>query len=215
MGFASPDSTSGWDFHPAPVGGSCETRPCLWKFSRSPHGRGADSSAFLASHNLRTIQRDGRDAVGLRLPKPSAADSRLSELAEKLSRSVFRLRRASRPFWDIAPRSRGEAGRARPLAITSLRSCARPSVCAASLRFASAHRVGGGRGAAMPRPLLDSVKNGRSFAASEEAVLPWPDVLPVSSEPAKRFCISGYLKSQISNLISGRGPRSPVGWAIR
>ena len=41
------------------------------------------------------------------------------------------------------PRARGEAGRARPLAVTSLRSCARPSVCAASLRFASAHRVGG------------------------------------------------------------------------
>ena len=95
---------------------------------------------------------------------------------------------------------RGEAGKARPLAVTSLRSCARPSVCAASLRFASAHRVGGAavqsaalcpldcaspfstpdcgrssgfvsrtrneagkarvggrRGAAMPRPLLDSV----------------------------------------------------------
>ena len=30
------------------------------------------------AHILRTIQRDGRDAVGLRLPKPSAAVSRLS-----------------------------------------------------------------------------------------------------------------------------------------
>ena len=135
-----------------PLCGSASPRATL-AFARLSHGRGADSSAFLGrpcfatgyfrfapiAHNLRTIQRDGRDAVGLRLPKPSAAVFRLSKLAEKLPRSVFRLRRASRPLGDLAPRSRGEAGRA---------------------------RVGSGRGAAMPRPLLDSVKNGRSFAAS-------------------------------------------------
>ena len=60
----------------------------------------------------------------------------------------------------------------------------------------------------MPRPLLDSVKNGHSFAASKEAVLPWPYAHPVSSEPAKRFCISGYLKSQISFQAEGHGRRS-------
>ena len=43
----------------------------------------------------------------LTTPKPSAAVSRLSKLAEKLPRSVFRLRRASRPNMDFAPAGRG------------------------------------------------------------------------------------------------------------
>ena len=129
LGFASPDPTKVWGHPPRARGPSCETRPRLGKNLSLARARGADSSAFLASHILRTIQRDGRDAVGLRLPKPSAAVSRLSRACRKTAplpehrfatryrsgdmRSVFRLRRASRPVWDIAPRSRGEAGFAR------------------------------------------------------------------------------------------------------
>ena len=51
---------------PPPRAAVCETRPRLGKNLSLARARGADSSAFLASHILRTIQRDGRDAVGLR-----------------------------------------------------------------------------------------------------------------------------------------------------
>ena len=67
LGFASPDPTKVWDHPPRARGPSCETRPRLGKNLSLARARGADSSAFLASHILRTIQRDGRDAVGLRL----------------------------------------------------------------------------------------------------------------------------------------------------
>ena len=197
MGFASPSLTKGWDLPPRARRPSCETRPRLGKNLSLARARGADSSAFLASHILRTNQRDGRDAVGLRLPKPSAAVSRLSRACRKTAplpehrfatryrsgdiRSVFRLRRASRPVWDIAPHSRG--GRAEPALAVALTNCRALSVkprcedkrifrgrssglVSRSRNEAGFARVGGGRGAEMPRSLLDSVKNGRSFAAS-------------------------------------------------
>lgn len=67
LGFASPSLTKGWDLPPRARRPSCETRPRLGKNLSLARARGADSSAFLASHILRTNQRDGRDAVGLRL----------------------------------------------------------------------------------------------------------------------------------------------------
>ena len=80
LGFASPSLTKGWDLPPRARGPSCETRPRLGKNLSLARARGADSSAFLGrpcfatgyfrfapiAHILRTIQRDGRDAVGLR-----------------------------------------------------------------------------------------------------------------------------------------------------
>ena len=134
------------------MGASCDTRPSLAKLFRCPHGRGADSSAFLGrpcfatgyfrfapvAHILRTIQRDGRDSVGLRstlaaafggalravhIPKTERGAFRLSKLAEKLPHSVFRLRRASPPIhWDFAPAGRG----GRLPALVVLRGAAMP-----------------------------------------------------------------------------------------
>ena len=47
LGSASPYPTRGWDFHPAPVGASCDTRPSLAKLFRCPTGagRGGQSAA--------------------------------------------------------------------------------------------------------------------------------------------------------------------------
>ena len=196
------------------------------------------------AHILRTIQRDGRDAVGLRstlaaafggalravhIPKTERGSFPTKPSLPKNCCARFSAYGGRLALLGTLPRVRG-ARRALPALAVALTNCRALSVkprcedkrifrgrsnglVSRSRNEAGRARVGGGRGATMPRPLLDYVKSGRSFAASEEAVLPLPDAHPVSSEPAKRFCISGYLKFQISNLISGRGPRSPVGWA--
>ena len=89
MGFASPYPTRGWDFPPRPRGPSCETSPRLGKFSRWPARAALIRPRSFASPNLRTIQRGGGDAVGLRLPKPSAAVSRLSRACRKTAALGF------------------------------------------------------------------------------------------------------------------------------
>ena len=103
LGFASPDPTKVWDHPPRARGPSCETRPRLGKFSRWPAraalirprsiGRPCFATGYFRfapiAPNLRTIQRGGGDAVGLRLPKPSAAVSRLSRACRKTAALGF------------------------------------------------------------------------------------------------------------------------------
>ena len=99
LGFASPYPTRGWDFPPRPRGPSCENSPRLGKISRWPARAALIRPRSFASHILRTIQRGGGDAVGLRstlaaafggalravhIPKTERGAFRLSKLAEKL-----------------------------------------------------------------------------------------------------------------------------------
>ena len=80
-----------------PVGASCEDRPSLGKFNRCPHGRALVHP--LSTFRVNSGLPSGSGATRrLTTPKPSAALFRLSKLAVKVPRSVFRLRRASPPI---------------------------------------------------------------------------------------------------------------------
>ena len=68
--------------------------------------RGGCPSALCASRDSRTIQRDGRDA-GNEVAQTERGGFRSSSLGDKLPRSVFRLRRASRPLRGLSPAGRG------------------------------------------------------------------------------------------------------------
>ena len=208
MGFASPDPTKVWDHPPRARGPSCETRPRLGKNLSLARARGADSSAFLGrpcfatgyfrfapiAHNLRTIQRDGRDAVGLRstlaaafggalravhIPKTERGSFTTKPSLPKNCRARFSAFAGRLALSGTLPRVRG-ARRALPALAVALTNCRALSVkprcedkrisrgrssglVSRSRNEAGGARVGGGRGAAMPRPLSDSV-HGWTFA---------------------------------------------------
>ena len=100
------------DFHPRPWGVVRKSSPSCPRHMR-PHGRGAAVSARCASRDSRTIQRIGRDA-GNCVAQTERGGFRSSSLGGKSAplpehrfatryrsgdmRSVFRLRRASRPL---------------------------------------------------------------------------------------------------------------------
>ena len=88
-----------------------------------------------ASRFLRTLRETGATRA-TRSPKTERGTFPTKQACRKTAPRV-----AAR---FAAPFGRGIRARfsARPLAVTSLRSCARPSVCAVSLRFASAHSGG-------------------------------------------------------------------------
>ena len=91
---------------PRPWGIAAKFVPKSAKGFRSPTG--AALIHPLSAHRIICGLPSGSgETRRLATPKPSAAVSRLSKLAEKLPRSVFRLRRASRPNMDFAPAGRG------------------------------------------------------------------------------------------------------------
>ena len=149
------------------------------------------------AHILRTIQRDGRDAVGLRstlaaafggalravhIPKTERGSFPTKPSLPKNCCARFSAYGGRLALLGTLPRVRG-ARRALPALAVALTNCRALSVkprcedkrifrgrssglVSRSRNEAGFARVGGGRGAEMPRSLLDSVKNGRSFAAS-------------------------------------------------
>ena len=105
LGFA-PSNDNERISTPRPWGIAAKFVPKSTKGFRSPTG--ATLIHPLSAHRIICGLPSGSgETRRLATPKPSAAVSRLSKLAEKLSRSVFRLRRASRPCVDIAPAGRG------------------------------------------------------------------------------------------------------------